>query len=548
VIAAYARRLIDSATTEAPVTTRPRALVRPPWTKTLDLACLASTIVLLGWIFYRNAYLDSKVIDGIRYFLLDDDMMISMRYGRNLAEGHGLVWNAGEHVEGYTNFLWTIVMAGAHFLPVPDHKMALVIKGIGFTLLCGSFYLALKMLRELAPRSFLATPLLLIGMFMCVDIVHWSTWGFETSLMTFLDMLVLLRLMQGKQDLLCFVALSLVPLVRGDGLHVFAANAFLALVLSERPLSTARRLSFAVIPFVAHIAFRRVYYGDWLPNTYYLKVYLLDDVRHRGALYARGFLMTYAVLLTLATGAALMIARRDKRALVYFVSLVGTLGYVVNTGGDMFGNFRFCAHLMPIVFVFAASGVALLGRRTIPKLVWAGVFYLVSVPLLHPFDRLVFLDGNGDPMEQIQVAMLMKKNAKPTSSVAVITAGILPYFNIGMRAIDILGKSDKQIAKMKPFPGAMVGHGKQDPRHTLLDLKPDLVVSCRSNPWAMTLARDTRTTDPVLSFLASGVFMDHYRLHYVTENFTFTRTAVYTYPGSPEWANRTNWKPITVSP
>ncbi|MCB0243221.1 MAG: hypothetical protein KDI12_07395, partial [Anaerolineae bacterium] len=37
-------------------------------------------------------------IDGVRYFWLDDDQMISMRYARNLAEGHGLVWNPGERV------------------------------------------------------------------------------------------------------------------------------------------------------------------------------------------------------------------------------------------------------------------------------------------------------------------------------------------------------------------------------------------------------------------------------------------------------------------
>ena len=39
-----------------------------------------------------------------------DDSFISFRYARNLLEGHGLVYNPGEPVEGYTNFLWTLVM------------------------------------------------------------------------------------------------------------------------------------------------------------------------------------------------------------------------------------------------------------------------------------------------------------------------------------------------------------------------------------------------------------------------------------------------------
>src|SRR5512135_2318497 len=40
-----------------------------------------------------------------------DDSLISMNYARRLASGDGLVFNPGEHVEGYTNFLWTVSMA-----------------------------------------------------------------------------------------------------------------------------------------------------------------------------------------------------------------------------------------------------------------------------------------------------------------------------------------------------------------------------------------------------------------------------------------------------
>ncbi len=38
-----------------------------------------------------------------------DDSFISFRYARNLVAGHGLVFNPGDPVEGYTNFLWTVV-------------------------------------------------------------------------------------------------------------------------------------------------------------------------------------------------------------------------------------------------------------------------------------------------------------------------------------------------------------------------------------------------------------------------------------------------------
>ncbi len=44
-------------------------------------------------------------------WFLTDDAFISFRYVRNLIEGHGLVFNPGERVEGYTNFLWVLELA-----------------------------------------------------------------------------------------------------------------------------------------------------------------------------------------------------------------------------------------------------------------------------------------------------------------------------------------------------------------------------------------------------------------------------------------------------
>src|SRR5207253_1595485 len=66
--------------------------------------------VLFAGLFALGVLSNSAVVKGVRYFWLDDDQMISMRYARNLAHGHGLTWNPGEYVEGYTNFLWTVIM------------------------------------------------------------------------------------------------------------------------------------------------------------------------------------------------------------------------------------------------------------------------------------------------------------------------------------------------------------------------------------------------------------------------------------------------------
>ena len=49
-------------------------------------------------------------LSHVAWFLCDD-AFISFRYARNLLKGHGLVFNPGEYVEGYSNFLWTLELA-----------------------------------------------------------------------------------------------------------------------------------------------------------------------------------------------------------------------------------------------------------------------------------------------------------------------------------------------------------------------------------------------------------------------------------------------------
>ncbi|HXF48251.1 MAG TPA: hypothetical protein VNL73_02350, partial [Verrucomicrobiae bacterium] len=51
------------------------------------------------------------VFQFLGFNLLQDDAFISFRYIRNFLDGHGLVFNVGERVEGYTNFFWIMLLA-----------------------------------------------------------------------------------------------------------------------------------------------------------------------------------------------------------------------------------------------------------------------------------------------------------------------------------------------------------------------------------------------------------------------------------------------------
>jgi arabinofuranosyltransferase len=73
-----------------------------------------ATGIVIGYMIWGAGFIYRTSIpldDGSLTFCLFDDAMISMRYAENLANGHGLVWNIGERVEGYTNPLMVLIMA-----------------------------------------------------------------------------------------------------------------------------------------------------------------------------------------------------------------------------------------------------------------------------------------------------------------------------------------------------------------------------------------------------------------------------------------------------
>jgi hypothetical protein len=64
------------------------------------------------------------LIHAAHYIFLTDDAFISFRYARNLSQGYGLVFNPGlERVEGYSNFLLVLLLAGSDLLRIPPERV-----------------------------------------------------------------------------------------------------------------------------------------------------------------------------------------------------------------------------------------------------------------------------------------------------------------------------------------------------------------------------------------------------------------------------------------
>jgi hypothetical protein len=216
------------------------------------------------------------------FYTLFDDEMISMRYARNLAGGHGLVWNPGEPpVEGYTNPLWTLWMAVVHMLPLPESKVSLAVMLSCAALLLSNVWVVARIAALLSGDSrFVVTVSAALTAFY-FGIIYWTLRGTEIGLLTLLiDTSLLLALRAPPSRVGCDVAalsvlLGAAVLVRPDAIVAGAVVLLVAVLRAPRP---GRLLHGAILAgallgaFAANTLFRIGYYGDLLPNTYYLKL------------------------------------------------------------------------------------------------------------------------------------------------------------------------------------------------------------------------------------------------------------------------------------
>lgn len=197
-----------------------------------------------------------------------DDTFISLRYAANLAQGDGLVYNVGERVEGFTNLLWTLMLAVALRLGI-DAEVASMLGGLlSFTLLLGVLLRAHLGAREAAGINAFTLP---VGVLLAVGssaMLDFATSGLETAFFSLL-LVAGLRAADLERPVGAAVLLALATLCRPDGLLV-AAIAGLSLLLRNRRHALRYGLVLALI--LAPVTLARVhYYGDLLPNTFYAK-------------------------------------------------------------------------------------------------------------------------------------------------------------------------------------------------------------------------------------------------------------------------------------
>ena len=325
----------------------------------------------------------AAVFGALNLELLLDDAFIGFRYVSNARDGFGLVWNPPPFlpVEGYTSFLWSMLLwATWSWLGVEPPDAANVL-----SILCGLALLAVTAraasgLRDrdghrVGDAVAYCTLAAVIGN---RTFLRWMTGGLDTALFNlgFLAWVVLAfrrRDARGQRWLFGWsAAAAMVALTRPDGLLLVAATSATALVLLARGERSARQVLSGLQPLlvvVAHVLWRRWFYGEWLPNTYYAKVgapwpeaglrYLLCFVVENGAWLA--VVVAFAWLVVEWRRGAQALVRRfaDNLPAVAAVSaLCLQVGYyVLWVGGDTF-EFRVLSHLIPICTLGACAMAA----------------------------------------------------------------------------------------------------------------------------------------------------------------------------------------------
>ena len=370
-----------------------KLLIRPLNPLNLSPASLLSFLpwlALLGWL------------SSVAWFLTDD-AFISFRYTRNLLEGHGLVFNPGEYVEGYTNFLWILELAAIWgvFGLRPEHAAPWlsVAYTVGTVAAMLWWVVRLPSLRNRGLVGWMALGLLCSS---ATFAVWTSSGGLETRQFTFfiVTAVVCLSLYRYSRRGLLIASLSLAAaaLTRPEGL-MLAACCFgwfaVQRVVSDRRINSrlVRDLIPLVAPFLilvaAHFLFRYAYYGEWLPNTYYAK--------HVRPWYESGFRYLWAAALETGLYILLPLAflalrtrwrmAQDGTYALALLCVAAHMAYLLPIGGDFF-EFRPLDFYWPLLAVPAAEGIALLGsgistglRRfpRVPRWTAAGGTYTIAL-------------------------------------------------------------------------------------------------------------------------------------------------------------------------
>jgi arabinofuranosyltransferase len=320
----------------------------------------------------------------VRSAWLSDDAFISFRAAQNLVHGYGLVSNPAERVQGFTNPLWTLVIAALHLLPMDIYWIG-VTAGLACTV-------ALALLLGWRSRSLWAAALAVVLLAVSTGFAAFSTGGLENPLAhLLLAAFCLERLRPGPDRTRSWVLAGLITLDRADHLLLVLPALVGDLVGTLR--SPDRRLAgswwrpvlIGTAPVAAWFLFATIYYGFPFPNTAYAKLNLgisRSELALQGVSYLldatlRDPIVPLALLLSTLVGFAPR--RPAPQVIPLLVGMILYVAYLVSVGGDFMSGRLLTAPYLVAVLALAES-LANMGG--------AACLALITLALVHRSDLL----------------------------------------------------------------------------------------------------------------------------------------------------------------
>jgi hypothetical protein len=448
-----------------------------------------------------------------------DDAFITLRYARNLATIGAPVYNPGERVEGYTNFLWMLLAAGGIKLGIDAVVVLKILGGLSgvATLAAGA-----TLFERVEPRRPFGTAFVLAALALSAPLAAWTFGGLETPLFAALVTLgcALAADVAGgsgwRRAMSAGAVLALATLTRPEGALVFGiAFVVIGAHVVREPKGRLALIALAaaylaiVVPFVA---WRWHYYGYPLPNTYYLKM-----SGGRIALFRRGsayiWLAARELGLWLIAAVAVAICTPDRRARddepaslrrtrsavlwIARILLPTFVVYVTSVGGDFLDLYRFFVPLLPLAFVAIAAAGYALREKWIARPRSAMVLSAVAVAfvLLHGWregriaSRALIVDEPARVAQGIAplgwtrlyalrwaaMGRWLGRHGESSEWMAAGAAGALAFYS-RMNNLDTLGLCDAFVAHQGDAIGDRPGHQRFAPHEYIVSKHPVFVL------------------------------------------------------------------------
>ncbi|MDP8238433.1 MAG: hypothetical protein P9X24_05040 [Candidatus Hatepunaea meridiana] len=476
------------------------------------LLIFAALLVIISYMYFMITC-KSATIDGERFWWLIDDEMISMRYARNFISGLGLVWNPGERVEGYSNFLWTIYMSVVHLFVKASSKTSLIILLTNITLIACTIPVIIRLCHLFKSNSFVIYGSVL-GFVLNINVMGCCLDGFEAVLLSFLFMLSVYRTIKESQDdqvnLITYLIIGAISLVRADAVVLSALLYALSFLLNKNRRTVFLYIGLSLLIPLAHFIFRIIYYGDILPSTAYLKTMNWSGKYIVGLKYVLSFLSHYGLLVVLVVIGTALSRRKDIILLIIGFFLYSI--YIAYIGGDAFIDYRFFMPFIPLLMILGFQGIQHLTSGRSAGVIIVSILLLMSLPVHTPYTFAQDRQPEKCNIENIKLGLLIKNNTPEDCTVADFWAGSVFYFS-ERYGIDFLGKVDPHIAKLPVVSdGTLPGHNKFDFDYSLGIFKPDLVIANFSLPVSEEKMKQLSTGNPAFTgrLYFNRIFQEHY--------------------------------------